>query len=100
MGATTQVIVAGDAFQKLGAKWSVSGTLAMSSSYATSGDSLTARGYGLSTIDDLVFQGQPDGYTLEFDKTNLKVLAYTAGTQVTSTTDLSAVSVPVLAIGV
>jgi len=79
MGATVQAISTGDSWMSYGNRRAVFGTLAMSASYATNGDTVTPGGYGLGTLDALVFLGQPAGYTLYFDKTNLKVKAYRGG---------------------
>lgn len=76
MGATTQTLGTGDAVVKFGNKWGINSTLAMSSSYATNGDTVTARGFGLTEIDEVVILNQPAGYTLTYDRTNLKVKAY------------------------
>ena len=79
MGACTQTIATGDAWTTYGNRRGVFGTLALSSSYATNGDTVTAAKWGLGRIDAMDFQDMPPGYTLYFDKTNLKVKAYRAG---------------------
>lgn len=90
MGATTQAINSGDSWMTYGNRRAVLGTLTMSSSYATNGDTVTAAGYGLVKLDAINFLSQPSGYTLYFDKTNLKVKAFRsagftpAGTNATS----------------
>ena len=47
MGATTQAISSGDSWMTYGNRRAVLGTLTMSSSYATHGDTVTAAGFGL-----------------------------------------------------
>lgn len=76
MGATTQAINSGDSWLTYGNRRAVLGTLTMSSSYSTNGDTVTAAGYGLVSLDALLILSQPAGYTLFFDKANLKVKAY------------------------
>jgi hypothetical protein len=80
MGATTQTIGSGDSFLPLGNRNGVLATVAMSSSYATNGDTVTAAKFGLVTIDEISILSQPAGYVLEFDKTNLKFKAYRTAT--------------------
>lgn len=93
MGATVQAINSGDSWLTYGNRRAVLGTLTMSSSYATNGDTVTASGYGLTALDALLFMSQPAGYTLYFDKANLKVKAYrSAGFTPSGTNATSALS--------
>lgn len=76
------------------------GTITFDSSYPTGGEAVTAAdfGFGSQLIELLVF---PTGAEVPvFDKTNKKVLLYTAdGTQAANTSDQSAVVVRYMAIG-
>lgn len=80
MGATTQAINSGDSWVTIGNRRGVFATITMSSSYATGGDTVTARAFGLASIDEVDILSQPAGYVLEFDKTNLKIKAFRTGT--------------------
>ena len=72
MGAIT---VSSRNYDLAGSRNTVFGTLALSSSYATGGDTFTAANFGLSQIDHLrVYSG--GGYVFETDLTNNKVKAY------------------------
>lgn len=79
MGATTVTLRTGDPWNTRGNRRSVLANVALSSSYSTGGDTVTARNFGLVDINDLLILEQPGGYAVEFDRTNLKVLAYRSG---------------------
>lgn len=70
------------------------------SSYPTGGEALNPSDLGLAFVDALFTDGAM-GYGVKYDIANKKLMAYgsTAGTQVTDTTNLSALVVYVLAIG-
>jgi len=96
MGAATFVIDA-DGGGSLANQKRVKGVLTMSSSYATSGDTLAlATEVGLKSLDDMLVEASSDadvsGYQIKVGGTpaSPKILAYTAGAQVANTTDLSA----------
>jgi hypothetical protein len=73
--------------------------IAFDSSYPTGGESLVPRNIGLSEIDILLAE-DASGYNFEYDHTNKKILAYTAGSQVADTTNLSTLTgVRIMAIG-
>lgn len=62
-------------------------------SYATNGVAVTARQFGLKTIDFVQFETLVNGTTFVYDRTNLKVKAFVAaGTEVPNATDLSGAS--------
>lgn len=84
----------------LGHQRKVAGTLHLSNSYATSGDTFTVGQFGLVQLDELMLIG--DGANaaqpvLSVDRTNNKILAYGKAasasglTQIDATTDLSAI---------
>lgn len=79
MGATTVTPRTGDAWNTRGNRLSIMATVAGSSSYATGGESVTARSFGFSTIDAIVITEQPSGYAVEYDRTNNKFLFYRSG---------------------
>lgn len=68
------------------------------SSYATGGESLTPAALGLVNVDVVLATGS-GGYVFKYDKANQKLLAFTGGSEVSSTTDLSAVTTRVEAVG-
>ena len=81
--------------------------ITMDSSYPTGGEEITANQLGLSVID-FVLPSPAAGYVFEFDHANKKLMAYQtdcdlvangALVEVTDKTDLSEVTVRVLAIG-
>ncbi len=75
-------------------------TVTFDSSYATGGESLTPADLGFGRIDFL--STATDGnYLIVWDKANNKLKAYTAaGAEVTAATNLSAIAIRILAIGV
>jgi len=79
------------------------GTITMSSSYATSGDSILAayQKFGLASVEKVhIFPA--NGYALQVDSQTAptKVLSYTSGgTQTTAATNLSAVVAQFIAVG-
>ena len=79
MGATTVTLRTGDAWNTRGNRRSIMASVAGSSSYATSGDTVTAANFGLSQIDDVAIMEQPAGYAVEYDRTNLKFKFYRSG---------------------
>lgn len=81
------------------AGWEVRASVHLSTSYATGGDTFTAAQFGLDRVVKMICNpGQ--GYDFQPDLTNSKILAYsTSATQVTATTDLSAISFDVIAWG-
>jgi hypothetical protein len=70
------------------------------SSYPTGGESITPAVLGLSDID-AIFTNGAKGWGVVYDKANAKLMAYgsTAGTEITDTTNLSALVVQILAVG-
>lgn len=68
------------------------------SSYPTGGESLTPAALGLVSVDIVLATGT-GGYVFKYDKANQKLLAYTGGSQVSDTTDLSSVTTRVEAVG-
>ncbi len=86
------------------------GTLTMSSSYATGGDSYVNNSLGVDNLITLIV-GNAGGYVFEVDQTNSKILAYRqtapadagvadiALVEVDAAVDLSAVAIPFIAIG-
>ena len=87
-------------------------TITMDSSYATSGEAVTAAQFGLQSLD-AVFPAGGARINVAVDSTGLKFLAYKTNTstntnttfadigaqEVPSATDLSAISFKVLAVG-
>lgn len=74
-------------------------TVVLSASYTTGGDAVTGATFGLpgNRLDALLF-ANTNGYQLRLNAG--KVMAYTsAGTETTSTTDLSGITATVIAIG-
>lgn len=78
----------------------VVGTLTFDSSYATSGESLTAAELGLTRLDFIDIQDTV-AYKIVYDKTNSKVLAYTRSSdaEVGSGVDISTTTTPFFAVG-
>ena len=77
----------------------VIGTLSMSSSYATSGDSYTPVTFGLDRVLH-VSHGSDGTYIFVPDIDNSKILAYDAlGSEVSSTTNLSTYNYEALIVG-
>jgi len=86
----------------------VFGTITMSNSYATGGDTLSTGDFGLTELNHLFLSTRTGGYVLAWDKANGKVLAYYgdydaaadgALVQVAATTDLSSVVADFVAVG-
>lgn len=82
------------------------GTVTFDSSYPAGGEAVTAAQFGLSELLDLVPQGvSTNGYSPRYDKANKKLLMFRTdqtddpAEQVPNTTDLSAESVRVKALG-
>lgn len=78
------------------------GTITMSSSYATDGDSIVAgfTTFGFVQKPDLVIIECKTGYALVWDSANDKIIAYASGgTQVANTTNLAAVAAKFIALG-
>jgi hypothetical protein len=108
MGATTFTPSA-DAFSPKDSNegWSVRGTITMSSSYATGGDSITAAELGLGTIKFIeIAAATGAGYVLSYNPTNGTIQAFETGAalsgplaEVASATNLSAVSATAIAYG-
>ncbi len=76
------------------------GTMALSSSYATGGDTFT-KPAGFKAVIDVFFTQYP-GYLLKYVPSTGAVMAYTVGSttaEVTAATDLSAISVRYIAVG-
>jgi hypothetical protein len=67
------------------------------SSYATGGEAFVPADIGLEYIDSV--WGGGSGYSVTYDRTNGKLLFFAGASQVSNTTDLSAVSVVVHAVG-
>lgn len=73
--------------------------VALDNSYPTGGEAVTPSQFGLSSIDQVIIDGG-NGYRPQFDYTNNKIKVYTsAGTETTNTTDLSALTLRVQAVG-
>jgi hypothetical protein len=105
MGATT-FTPSPDAFSPKDSNegWSVRGTITMSNSYATGGDSITPAQLGLGTIKFMeVAAATGLGYVLSYNPTSgtIQTGASLSGplAEVASTTNLSAVSATLLAYG-
>jgi hypothetical protein len=108
MGATT-FTPSPDAFSPKDSNegWSVRGTITMSNSYATGGDSITPAQLGLGTIKFMeVAAATGLGYVLSYNPTSGTIQAFETGAslsgplaEVASTTNLSAVSATLLAYG-
>lgn len=106
MGATTFTPDA-DAFSPKDSNegWSVRGTITMSNSYATGGDSITAAQMGLGTIKKILI-ASAGGYVLRYNSANGTIQAYDTGAasgdalaEAVSTTNLSAVVADCIAYG-
>lgn len=77
----------------------VHGTITYDNSYPTGGEAITASTFGLNTLFEVILQGTGAEVAI-FDKTNSKILLYTAdGTQAANASDQSAVVTRYLAIG-
>lgn len=85
----------------------VTGTLHLSTSYASGGDTWTAANFGLGLVDDIVIDS--GAWVFQPDITNKKIKAFTAAgtpgptvalSEVSATTDLSATVVRFRAYGV
>lgn len=93
MGAVSVTIAATDV---MGNKRVHHGTGAMSASYATGGDTFTARQFGMTSVDRLIVNNTEGGFMLAPNLDALTVFAYEAGAdgaaldEVTATGDLSA----------
>lgn len=81
-------------------------TVAMSASYATSGDTVAVNKINLRQVDELQVRagtdvGTPPGYSVKLGGTATapKVLVYNSAGQIASTTNLSAVSFPLRFLG-
>ena len=87
-----------------GNRMEVIATVTFDSSYATGGESLTPASLGFQTFD-YVGLTTSGGYVFEYDHANSKVKAYwpeadgAAMAEVASTTDLSAITCRIRAIG-
>lgn len=68
------------------------------SSYPTGGEALTPAQLGLSVVDYLGAESAA-GYNFAYDRANKKLIAYTAGAQVTDKTDLSTVVARIFVVG-
>lgn len=70
------------------------------SSYVTGGESLTQTDLGLTrTLSFVSATVATTGHTCPYDYTNSKLLAFNGTTQIANTTDLSAVTTRVFAVG-
>ena len=68
----------------------VYGSIAFDASYPTGGEVLSAGNIGLKSLDILDISNNELGYLFEYDKTNGKVIIYTAqGVELANATDLS-----------
>lgn len=72
--------------------------LTFDSSYPTGGENLTPAQLGLSRVE-VFFPEQGSGYTIQYDRTNSKLKAFSAGAEVANGTDLSTVVVRALVLG-
>lgn len=69
-------------------------------SYPTGGYAITPSRYGLTKLD-MVFIDGGNGYGVQYDYTNNKIMFYTtAGTETTNATNLSAITFNVMLIGI
>lgn len=77
--------------------------VAFDSSYPTGGEPLTASDLGLTTVEFAIatvkVAGTGSVTAVFYDIANAKLLAYTAAAQVANTTDISAVTAQVFAVG-
>lgn len=64
-----------DGYSRIGNKYRVSGTMTFDSSYATSGEAITAAALGLAVIDELNIEAA-SGYIPRWDKSGATVLVY------------------------
>lgn len=96
MGA---VSVSSRTYRNGGANYQVDGALALSSSYATNGDTITAAQFGLATIDHLMLN-PAQGYSFEPDLTNLKIKCMGATAEAGNGTPLNGITVRYSAVGV
>ena len=104
--AAATFTLAPDGGGSLANKRVVKGTLTLSASYATGGDPINQRTeIGLRVVDDLLVEAGPGatvaGYQIKLGGTSAapKILAYAAGGQVASGTDLDGVSFKVWFLG-
>jgi len=113
MGATTFTASA-DCYSPIdsNAGWMVRGTITMSSSYATGGDTLTAAQMGLGTIKNVIVNGgvvlaTPTGeYTLRYNQANGTIQAFGGAAssgaidaEVTNATNLATIVGDIIAYG-
>lgn len=90
----------------MGDQRSVFGTITFDSSYPTGGEAFDKASIGLVRLDWLSFNQGEDGFVFHWDATNAKIIVYESGTasaaldEQDNATDLSAVVVEFLAIGV
>lgn len=90
-----------------GSRTAVVADITGDSSYAASGESLTAADLGLGRVDVVIPDGSASGYTFKYDYNNAKLIAYFADYDAgadgalidAGTEDLSSVTVRILAIG-
>ena len=75
----------------------------LDNSYPTGGESVTANDLGLNTISGIVVSGGGQGYICQYKPTNAtsgKFIVFSSGTtEVSNATDLSTITLSVLAIG-
>ena len=77
----------------------VTGSFDFDSSYPSGGEDFDLSNYFHKDIVQVQFEAK-NGYVFEYDKANDKVIAYTAGSEVADTTDLSSLTdVKFIAIG-
>lgn len=77
----------------------VHGTVSLDNSYPTNGEPCAMVVLGLGQIDYIEFSNG-NGYTAQYDYTNQKIVMYaSAATEVTNTTDLSAITLRYRAVG-
>lgn len=65
-------------------------------SYTADGETLSATALGLGSIEQVVPYSEEKGYMFRWDRTNSKVLGYTAvATQIVATTDVGVVGLDI-----
>lgn len=90
MGA---IVVSSRTYDIAGSRNLVFGSLALSTSYATGGDTFTAANFGLNTVDQLRVYSA-GGYSFQADLTNKKIKAFVSA----GLTPAGTVAVPVVTV--
>lgn len=86
---------------KLMNEYAIIADVRFDSAYATGGESLTEVDLGLASALDSVITSTPSGYLVDYDHAAKKLKMYTAqNTEVINNTDLSAVTVRIIGMGI